>query len=142
MYEAFDKFLAVPTWHTTHDLDGERFYRALHQVVKDDAFNPDAMADDMHQKLGVPRGCGEISGCSRLLVGNFGDGTINAFNLNTDQFKGALKGADGKPIVIGDLWAISPGNGGSGGSTDTIYFTAGVQNEAHGLFGSITPNMA
>jgi hypothetical protein len=56
MYEAFDKFPVVPTWHTTHDLDGERFYRALHQVVKDDAFSPDAMADYMRQKLGVPRG--------------------------------------------------------------------------------------
>ena len=44
-----------------------------------------------------------------------------------------------KPIVIGDLWAITPGNGGAGGSANTLYFTAGVQNEAHGLFGSITP---
>jgi hypothetical protein len=56
MYQAFDKFLAVPTWHTHHDLDAERFYQALHKVVKADAFSPDAMADYMHQKLGVPRG--------------------------------------------------------------------------------------
>jgi hypothetical protein len=56
MYRAFDKFLAVPTWHTNHDADGGRFYLALHQVVKNAAFNPDAMADYMHQKLGVPRG--------------------------------------------------------------------------------------
>ena len=56
MYKVFDKFLAAPTWHTNHDADGERFYQALHQVVKDAAFSPDAMADYMHQRLGVPRG--------------------------------------------------------------------------------------
>jgi hypothetical protein len=66
---------------------------------------------------------------------------INAFNLNTDNFQGALKGPDGKPIVIGDLWGISPGNGGSGGSANALYFTAGVKDEAHGLFGSITPHV-
>jgi uncharacterized protein (TIGR03118 family) len=88
----------------------------------------------------APQSFGRLAG--DLLVGNFGDGTIDAFNLNTGQFQGALKGADGKPIVIGDLWAISPGNGGSGGSANTIYFTAGVKDEAQGVFGSITPNMA
>jgi hypothetical protein len=56
MYKAFDKFLAVSTWHTNHDADGERFYLALHQVVKRAAFSPDEMADYMHQKISVPRG--------------------------------------------------------------------------------------
>jgi uncharacterized protein (TIGR03118 family) len=88
----------------------------------------------------APQSFGKLGG--DLLVGNFGDGTIDAFNLNNGHFQGTLKGADGKPIVIGDLWAISPGNGGSGGSTNTLYFTAGVQDEAHGVFGSITPNLA
>src|SRR5271165_422192 len=87
----------------------------------------------------APQSFGRFAG--DLLVGNFGDGMINAFNLNTDKFQGALKGPDGKPIVIGDLWGISPGNGGSGGSASALYFTAGVKDEAHGLFGSITPNM-
>jgi uncharacterized protein (TIGR03118 family) len=87
----------------------------------------------------APSTFGKLAG--DLLVGNFGDGTIDAFNLKTDQFQGALKGADGKPIVIGDLWAISPGNGGSGGSSGSLYFTAGIQDEAHGVFGSITPNI-
>ncbi len=53
MYEIFDKFLAVPTWHTNHDTDVARFYRALDQVVKVDAFNPDEMADYMREKVGV-----------------------------------------------------------------------------------------
>jgi hypothetical protein len=43
MYQAFDKFLATDTWHTTHPLDTKRFYQALDQVVRDDAFNADAM---------------------------------------------------------------------------------------------------
>jgi len=75
-----------------------------------------------------------------LLVGNFGDGTIDAFNLKNDHFAGKLSGADGKPITIGDLWAITPGNGHSGGDPNTIYFTAGVLKEAQGQFGSLTPN--
>jgi uncharacterized protein (TIGR03118 family) len=87
----------------------------------------------------APQSFGNLAG--DLLVGNFGDGTIDAFNLNNDHFRGTLKGADGKPIVIGDLWAITPGNGGAGGGTNTLYFTAGVQDEAHGVFGSITPNL-
>jgi uncharacterized protein (TIGR03118 family) len=88
----------------------------------------------------APQSFGRFAG--DLLVGNFGDGTIDAFNLGTDHFAGKLLGADGKPIVIGDLWAITPGNGGSGGDANTLYFTAGVQNEAQGLFGSLTPTAA
>ena len=86
----------------------------------------------------APESFGKFAG--DLLVGNFGDGTINAFNLNNDHFVGKLDGANGQPITIGDLWAITPGNGGSGGSPNTLYFTAGVKNEAQGLFGSLTPN--
>lgn len=74
-----------------------------------------------------------------LLVGNFGSGTIDAYDLKTDMFMGTLRGADGKPIVIGDLWALKPGNNGSAGSSGSIFFTAGVQNEANGLFGSLSP---
>ena len=77
---------------------------------------------------------------SDLLVGNFGDGTIDAFNLqHNDQFMGKLLGVDGKPITIGDLWSLTPGNGGSAGSTGDIFFTSGVENESKGLFGSIAP---
>ena len=71
-----------------------------------------------------------------LLVGNFGDGTINVFNPTTDAFLGQLTAA-GKPIAIDGLWALTVGNGGSGGDVDTIYFTSGPQNQTHGLFGSI-----
>lgn len=73
-----------------------------------------------------------------LLVGNFGDGTISAFDPISGAFKGFLLGADGHPIVEGDLWGLINGNGAAGGSLNSVYFTAGVSNEAHGLFGSLT----
>jgi uncharacterized protein (TIGR03118 family) len=73
-----------------------------------------------------------------LLVDNFGDGRINAFKLSTDTFVGQLNGLDGKPLVIDGLWGLIPGNGGSAGRTDTIYFSAGPQEESNGLFGAIT----
>jgi len=73
-----------------------------------------------------------------LLVGNFGDGTISIFNPTTDAYLGKLLGKNGQPIVEGDLWALINGNGGSGGSTGSVYFTAGIENESEGLFGSIS----
>jgi len=76
-----------------------------------------------------------------LLVGNFGDGTINVFNPDpmTPGFLGQLSGADGKPIAIDGLWGLIPGNDGSGGSSQDIYFSAGPNDEMDGLFGVIEP---
>jgi hypothetical protein len=53
MYEVFDSFLAKDTWHTPHPLDRRRFFQALHEVVTDPKFNPDAMANYMRHKKGV-----------------------------------------------------------------------------------------
>jgi uncharacterized protein (TIGR03118 family) len=86
----------------------------------------------------APKDFGSFAG--DLLVGNFGDGTIHAYNVNNDTFQGTLDGSDGKPITIGDLWDLIPGNGAGAGDPGTIYFTAGVSQEQHGLFGSLTPN--
>jgi uncharacterized protein (TIGR03118 family) len=78
-----------------------------------------------------------------LLVGNFGDGTINAFDASTGEFVGTLKNASGEPIVNLGLWALQFGNGAAGGDTHALYFTAGISGpdaepvETHGLFGSI-----
>jgi len=72
-----------------------------------------------------------------LLVGNFGDGRINAFNPLTNAFLGQLTDGSGNPLAIDGLWALTAGNGGSGGNTQSIYFSAGPGNEAHGLFGVI-----
>jgi uncharacterized protein (TIGR03118 family) len=74
-----------------------------------------------------------------LLVGNFGDGRINAFDPATGDFLGQLKSQDGKRITIDGLWALGVGNDGAAGPSSTLFFTAGINDEADGLFGSITP---
>ena len=74
-----------------------------------------------------------------LLVGNFGDGRINVFDLVTDTFVAQLLGSDGNPIAIDGLWGLIRGSGaGNGGSSQAIYFSAGPNEETHGLFGVIT----
>ncbi len=72
-----------------------------------------------------------------ILVGNFGSGRIDAFNPTTGNFAGFIDGPGAKPIVIDGLWAITPGNGGAAGSTQALYFTAGINHEQDGLFGKI-----
>jgi uncharacterized protein (TIGR03118 family) len=72
-----------------------------------------------------------------LLVGNFGNGQINAFNPNSGVFLGTLTGAAGAPIVLPQLWGLAFGNGSTAGPANTLFFTAGLSNEAYGLFGSL-----
>ncbi|HEV3443286.1 MAG TPA: TIGR03118 family protein [Gemmataceae bacterium] len=74
-----------------------------------------------------------------LLVGNFRSGFIDIFNPTTGKFLGQLKDPDGEPINIDHLWTLMVGNGGNGGNPNLVYFTAGIDNEMHGLFGSLTP---
>ncbi|HEV3004614.1 MAG TPA: TIGR03118 family protein, partial [Pirellulales bacterium] len=73
-----------------------------------------------------------------LLVGNFGNGRINAFDATTGASLGELTDPDGEPIQVDRLWALKVGNGGAGGDANTVYFTAGLFGETHGLFGSLT----
>ncbi len=75
-----------------------------------------------------------------LLVGNFGDGLINAYDPATGGYAGTLQDASGNNIAIPGLWALIFGNGGSGGDKDTLYFTAGPGGQKHGLLGSISAN--
>lgn len=86
----------------------------------------------------APATFGQFAGA--LLVGNFGDGRINAFDSKTGVFKGTLQDANGANIVIPGLWALYFGNGVSGGDKDTVYFTAGPGGQKHGLIGSISAN--
>ena len=72
-----------------------------------------------------------------LLIGNFGDGRINVFDPTTASFLGQLDGADGSPLTIDGLWALTPGNGGGAGSPQSIYFSSGPDGETHGVFGVI-----
>ena len=72
-----------------------------------------------------------------LLVGNFGDGTINAFNPTTGAHLGALDDATDNPLINLGLWGLTFGNGGNGGSPNALYFTAGGADEDVGVFGRI-----
>ena len=115
-----------------------------------DEFNPDgtlvrrfASNGTLNSPWGValaPKSFGQFGG--DLLIGNFGDGRINAFDPTTGSFIGQLQGASG-PLTIEGLWGLKFGNGEAAGATDTLFFTAGIPGpggmvEDHGLFGSIT----
>jgi uncharacterized protein (TIGR03118 family) len=99
-----------------------------------------------HGRLNAPWGMalapdnfGKFSG--DLLVGNFGDGKILAYQLTVGLKKGLprgiLRGQNKKPIVIDGIWGIGFGNGASSGATNALYFAAGPQDETHGLFGKV-----
>ena len=79
-----------------------------------------------------------------LLVGNFGDGVINAYDPTTGAYLGTLQDLNGKNIVLGGLWSLYFGNGASGGDKDILYFTAGPNGQKGGILGSIqaSPNLA
>lgn len=76
---------------------------------------------------------GRFSG--KILVGNFGNGRINAFD-NHGSFVGALEDAQGAPLVIDGLWTLTLG-GGRGSSSDALFFSAGPNGETNGQFGTI-----
>jgi uncharacterized protein (TIGR03118 family) len=89
----------------------------------------------------APATFGQFSGA--LLVANFGDGTINAFDPAKGTPLGTLMDSTSHILTIPGLWGLLFGNGGKGGDTSTLYFTAGSPGpygeaaESHGLFGSI-----
>ena len=110
-----------------------------------DVFNTDgqllrrfASQGPLNSPWGVARASfafGRFSGA--LLIGNFGDGHINAFDTE-GNFLGPLQDLNDEPVVIDGLWTLTLG-GGRNSSSDTLYFTAGPNSETDGLFGTITP---
>jgi uncharacterized protein (TIGR03118 family) len=72
-----------------------------------------------------------------LLIGQFGDGQILAYDPSTDQFLGTINGTNGMPIVNPFLWSLDFRTGGTNVNTDALYFTAGYNNQVDGLFGKI-----
>jgi uncharacterized protein (TIGR03118 family) len=72
-----------------------------------------------------------------ILIGNFGNGLISAFN-GRGRFVGFVTGGDGNPISIDGLWGLAFGNGATAGPTNSLFFAAGPAGESHGLFGSLT----
>ena len=85
----------------------------------------------------APSSFGAMAG--DLLVGNFGDGRINIYDSTTHAYLGQVLGDNNLPLAVDGLWAISPGNDAVAGSSHLLYFTAGPNDEAHGLFGVLTP---
>ena len=86
----------------------------------------------------APRTFGAFPGA--LLIGNFGDGTINAFNLTTGAFLGQLEDSNGAVITNPSLWELLFDPSATTGDPKTLYITAGLANEKHGLFAAITPD--
>ena len=83
----------------------------------------------------APAGWGRYTGA--LLVGNFGNGRIHAYNARTGKFVGTLFDGNGKVLSIDGLWGLMGGNGVSG-DLQSVLFTAGPDHEAHGLYGELT----
>ena len=85
----------------------------------------------------TPRDFGEFS--NTILVGNFRSGWIAAFNGFTRKFIGFVRNPDNSLVFIDGLWSLTFGNNGNAGSSTTLFFTAGLNNETNGLFGTLTP---
>lgn len=81
----------------------------------------------------APNNFGKAS--NRLLVANFGSGTISTFNYETKEFVENLKDKGGKDIKIEKIWGLLFGNGESLGDSNALYFTAGPDDEKDGIFG-------
>jgi uncharacterized protein (TIGR03118 family) len=86
----------------------------------------------------APATFGPLGGA--LLVGNFGDGLIHAFDPKTGALLGTMQDQSGNNIRIDGLWGLQFGNGGSGGDVNSLYFAAGPSQQRHGLFGIIVSN--
>ncbi|WP_243358496.1 TIGR03118 family protein [Fundidesulfovibrio terrae] len=83
----------------------------------------------------APAGFGSFGG--DLLVGNFGDGRINAYDPVTGAFIDTLLDKNGSPLVIDGLWSLDFGNGSQFFDPKKLYFTAGINGEGNGLFGNL-----
>jgi uncharacterized protein (TIGR03118 family) len=83
----------------------------------------------------APKNFGPLGGA--LLVANFGDGTIAAFDLATGAFRDYLRGTTGAPLVVDKVWGLAFGNGVSLGDADSLYYTAGPNEEQDGVFGRL-----
>jgi uncharacterized protein (TIGR03118 family) len=87
-----------------------------------------------------PASFGSFGASGNLLVGNFGDGMINAYNFATGAFIDQMKDQNGTVITNASLWDMVFGGGGPSGDANTMYITAGLANEQHGLLAAITAN--
>ena len=109
-------------------------------------FASQGLLNSPHGIAVAPDNFGQFS--NALLVGNFGDSKVNAFNLNTGQFLGQLTDAHGKTLILNGgfkqesdtkgLWGLTFGDGQNGAATNSLFFAAGINDENDGLFGKLT----
>jgi len=95
----------------------------------------------MNAPWGIAQAPGDFGAFShRLIIANFGDGFLHAYNAVSGKHEGQLLDANGAPIWIDGLWAISfGGNSTNNGMLNDLYFTAGPDDETHGILGKLTP---
>jgi len=113
-----------------------------------DVFDPDGALIDRVATRGplnapwgialAPAGFGEFG--NSLLIGNFGNGRINAYNTKNYTFRGTLRDQDSHFIEIDGLWGLAFGNGFSNQPVNTLFFAAGPNDEANGVYGRIDPS--
>jgi uncharacterized protein (TIGR03118 family) len=140
LYVTFAKQL-LPDMHDDDKGPGNGFVSVFnskgklqHRLIAHGALNsPWGMAK-------APKNFGKFS--KALLIGNFGDGTINAYDQKTGAFLGTLSDAGGVPLNIDGLWALEFGTtkASKNKSTPTLFFSAGPNGEADGLVGKINAN--
>src|SRR5581483_238065 len=95
---------------------------------------------DMNAPWGLALAPGDFGTFSHnLLVGQFGNGEILAYDINTGAYRGLLDDANGAAISIDGLWGLSFGNDATAGPATTLFFAAGPGQESHGTFGTIVP---
>jgi uncharacterized protein (TIGR03118 family) len=128
-WEEYADFGAVAEF----DLEGNLIRRMTQTLDRD------PLADsDLRDPWGLavaPDNFGPFSGM--LLVANFGDGTIPAFDLETGDFVDFLRDSTGAPLVVDGIWGFVFGNGVALGDSNALYYAAGPNGEADGTFGSI-----
>ncbi len=109
-------------------------------------FASQGLLNSPHGIAVAPDNFGQFS--NALLVGNFGDSKVNAFNVNTGQFLGQLTSANGQTLILNGgfkkeadtkgLWGLTFGDGQNGAATNSLFFAAGINDENDGLFGKVT----
>ena len=109
-------------------------------------FASQGLLNSPHGIAVAPDNFGQFS--NALLVGNFGDSKVNAFNLSTGQFLGQLTDAHGNTLILNGgfkkesdtkgLWGLTFGDGQNGAATNSLFFAAGINDENDGLFGKVT----
>lgn len=116
-----------------YDLQGNLIRRF--RIASDSDPSADGELRDPWGLAIAPANFGPLSGA--MLVANFGDGTIPAFDLATGEFIDFVRDASGEPLVVDGIWGITFGNGVGLGDSNALYYAAGPNGEADGTFGSV-----